>query len=114
MRSDGVKAITRGRTRKEVVEDEGVRQIFREQTRSLMEKSVRTGMCTMLGVVLCILYKRGWHKDRLNMLVDDVISILRLPSMPQGSLDNAEVVTYMQGKGIDPLRVYNEIRFSLE
>lgn len=109
-----MKSITRGRTRKEVVEDEGVKQIFREQTKDLMEKSVRTGMCTMLGLVLCVLYKRGWHKDKLNLLIDDVIAILRLPSLPQGSLDNGEVVKYMQNKGVDPLRVYSEIRFSFK
>ncbi len=109
-----MKAITRGRTRKEVVEDDGVKQILKEQTKGLIEKSVRTGMCTMIGVVLYVLYKRGWHKDKLNALIDDIIAILRMPETPQGHLDNGMVVKYMASKGVDPMRIYNEVKFSFE
>lgn len=105
-----MKAITRGRSRKEVIEDEGVKKIFREKTQELWESSVRTGMCTMLGLICWILYRRGWHKDKLNQLIDDVITALRMPTTPQGQLDNSMIVQYMADKGVDPMRIYDNVQ----
>lgn len=83
---------------------------LKETIKQEREKGITSGMCTALAAVCYIKYKIGWHKEDINKLIDDVISLLDMPPIFGKSMDNSDVILYLQDKGIDVMRVQEHIK----
>lgn len=82
-----------------------------EQLLLSSQQSIRTGMVSMLALVEMILLKRGWHKENVQKLQDDVEALLTVPDILGKTFDNKDVLEYVQNRGIEPMNIFDMCRF---
>lgn len=65
----------------------------------------------VVAAVLFTLYKRGWHKDRICKLYDDIICMFSMPEVFGQRLDDEMIEKYLTEKiGIDWTRLIKVVK----
>lgn len=88
-----------------------VRRLSSAECDYLSRQAADTAFPAVAAAVLLVLYKRGWHKDRLLQLYDDVCAFLALPAVGGKKLTNEDVQEYLEKQiGIDWGKIRKSIR----
>lgn len=84
-----------------------VKRLSKKEGAAVSRQAANSAFPAIMAAVLYVLYKRGWHKDRLSKLYDDVCALLAMPSIFGKHLDDVQIEKYLTDKiGID----WNKIR----
>lgn len=83
---------------------------LKQTVMSERERGIVSGVCSNTAALCYILYKRGWHKENINKLIDDIIGLYDMPPIFGRYLDNSDVIFYLKEKGIDVMRVQDHIK----
>lgn len=84
-----------------------VKRLSKKEGAAVSRQAVDSAFPAVMAAVIFVLYKRGWHKDRLLKLYDDVCAFLAMPAVFGKHLDDRQIEDYLEKKiGID----WNKIR----
>lgn len=87
-----------------------IRRLSAAECDNLSRQAADTAFPAVVAAVLYVLYRRGWHKDKLLKLYDDVCAFLTFPVIFGKELSNEDVQEYLEKRiGID----WNKIRKSI-
>ena len=79
-----------------------VKRLSAKECEALSRECIDNAFPAVMAAVLYVLYKRGWHKDKLIKLYDDVCDLLAMPPIFGKHLDDREVERFLEDKiGID-------------
>ena len=75
------------------------------------EKALQTVAPAVTGAVLFILYRRGWHKDRLRTLYKEIVFFFSSPARFDKWMTNEEIQAYLTERiGIDWSEIENAVK----
>ena len=89
-----------------------IKRLSKMENIAISRQAADSAFPAVMAAVLYVLYKRGWHKDRLLKLYDDVCVFLALPPLLYGKVFNdIEIEKYLEDAlGID----WSKIRKSIQ
>ena len=78
---------------------------------TVTETALRTVAPAVTAAVLFVLYRRGWHKDRLHTLYKEIVFFFSSPAHFDKWLTNEEIESYIADKvGIDWSELENAVK----
>jgi len=84
-----------------------VKRLSKKEGAAVSRQAADSAFPAVMAAVLFVLYKRGWHKDRLVKLYDDVCAFLIMGTIFGRHLTDIEIEQYISKHlGID----WNKIR----
>jgi hypothetical protein len=87
------------------------RRLSEKEAYQTTQRALECVAPAVVAAVLYVLYKRGWHKDRLCKLYDDIIALFDMPAVFGQYLDNEQVQDELTRKcGIDWNRLVKVVK----
>ena len=91
-----------------------VKRLSKAESMAISRTAADSAFPAIMAAVLFVLYKRGWHKDRLIKLYDDVCALLTMPSIFGQYLDDRQIEEYLTKQvGIDWDKIRSAIRIEV-
>lgn len=79
-----------------------IKRLTAKECNAVSREAANNAFPAIMAAVLLVLYKRGWHKDRLLKLYDDVCDLLVMPPVFGKNFDDREIEKFLADKlGID-------------
>jgi hypothetical protein len=92
-----------------------VKRLSKKEGAAVSRQAADSAFPAVMAAVLFVLYKRGWHKDRLLKLYDDVCAFLAMPAVFGKHLDDRQIEDYLEKKiGIDWSKIRKCIQIAEE
>ena len=87
------------------------KRLSNKEARQTTQRALECVAPAIVSAVLYVLYKRGWHKDRITKLYDDIVALFNMPAVFGKHLDNESVQKFLTEKcGIDWQRLINVVK----
>lgn len=75
-----------------------IKRLTAKECDAVSREAANSAFPAIMAAVIFVLYKRGWHKDRLLKLYDDVCAFLAMPSILGKHFDDKQVEDYLEKK----------------
>lgn len=87
------------------------KRLSNKEARDTTQRALECVAPAVVSAVLYVLYKRGWHKDRITKLYDDIVALFSMPAVFGKYLDNETVQAELTKKcGIDWQRLVDVVK----
>lgn len=88
-------------------------RLRKDEELALFRLFAGSGAVSMLAAVLMVLYRRGWHKEDLIRLYEDIRIFMRMDVFGRKTT-NGEAVDYVRQKlGIDIAEIQDDMEFEV-
>ena len=92
-----------------------IKRLSAKECNAISQEAADSAFPAIMAAVIFVLYKRGWHKDKLLKLYDDVCAFLAMPSILGKHIDDRQVEKYLEDKiGIDWSKIRSCIQIAEE
>lgn len=92
-----------------------VKRLSKKEGDAISRQAANSAFPAIMAAVLFVLYKRGWHKDRLLKLYDDVCAFLAMPPVFGKHLDDRQIEDFLEKRiGINWDKIRNCIQIAEE
>lgn len=87
------------------------RRLSDKEARNTTQRALECVAPAVVAAVLYTLYKRGWHKDAISKLYDDIVALFAMPAVFGKYLDDEQVKDLLTERcGIDWQRLVNVVK----
>lgn len=92
-----------------------IKRLTAKECNAVSREAANSAFPAVMAAVIFVLYKRGWHKDRLLKLYDDVCAFLAMGTIFGKCFDDEQVKSYLVKKiGIDWSKIKSCIQIAEE
>ena len=78
------------------------KRLSEREAKDTAQRALECVAPAVVAAVLYVLYKRGWHKEQITKLYDDIVALFSMPAVFGKYLDNEQVQQELTDKcGID-------------
>jgi DNA-binding GntR family transcriptional regulator len=89
----------------------GPKRLSHKEAMAMTQNALEVVAPAVVGAVLYILYRRGWHKDKLVTLYKEIVNFFMYPQAFDRYLTDIEIKDYLSEKlGIDWQEIIDAVK----